>query len=354
MRLGKLLIISFIMKEWSPEWSTNFQKTTVKRPLCKNSWKLEAVSHDKEELDVERVKLQIKKFDGFLARWKHASRELLGTLRFSERVCISCFISALRPITSFVRWHLHVNGKSARGGYGGRASINQKANLKKGQQPARCVTTPKSCRTANSQECRYFEKIVSSTEARLRFFGIGTSRLYLASLSFLIISALFNSFKCIDARASKPYLPLVGGFRWFTSSCKSEVSSRIYRWNFSLRVSSSRPLRLFRKVVTIRETIDSIPFRYVSVAIGPGYNFRQVGPLKWRHGERCKTKRFLPHLWRARETSIISSRYFCHEGTRWTRWHRAMFNTFPVGAPRVWRFCLMHNAHASSLCWQRF
>lgn len=86
-----------------------------------------------------------------------------------------------------------------------------------------------------------------------------------------------------------------------------------------------------------------------------GYSFRQVGPSKWRHGERCKTKRFLlPFMACAGETSIISSRYFCHEDTRWTRWLRAMFNTFPVGAPRVWRFCLMHNAHASSLRRLRF
>ena len=86
-----------------------------------------------------------------------------------------------------------------------------------------------------------------------------------------------------------------------------------------------------------------------------GYSFRQVGPSKWRHGERCKTKRFLlPFMACAGETSIISSRYFCHEDTRWTRWLRAMFNTFPVDAPRVWRFCLMHNAHASSLRRPRF
>lgn len=65
-----------------------------------------------------------------------------------------------------------------------------------------------------------------------------------------------------------------------------------------------------------------------------GYSFRQVGSSKWRHGERCKTKRFLlPFMTCAGETSIISSRYFCHEDTRWTRWLRAMFNTFPVGAP---------------------
>lgn len=86
---------------------------------------------------------------------------------FSEaRVCISCFISALRPITSFVRWHLHVNGKSERAGIRQpRAGINQKGNLKKGLQPARCVTTPKGCRTANPQECHYLKEIVSLTRA---------------------------------------------------------------------------------------------------------------------------------------------------------------------------------------------
>lgn len=85
--------------------------------------------------------------------------------RSPKRVCISCFISALRPITSFVRWHLHVNGKSGRAGIRRpRAGINQKGNLKKGLQPAQCVTTPKGCRTANPQECHYLkEKIVSLT-----------------------------------------------------------------------------------------------------------------------------------------------------------------------------------------------
>lgn len=75
------------------------------------------------------------------ARFLESSR-ILGAL--PKRVCISCFISALRPITSFVRWHLHVNGKSALArslAHAGirrpRAGINQKGNLKKGLQPAR-------------------------------------------------------------------------------------------------------------------------------------------------------------------------------------------------------------------------
>lgn len=115
----------------------------------------------------------------------------------------------------------------------------------------------------------------------------------------------------------------------------------------------------------IRETTDPISFRRAlpdpgPIAVDRDGNFRQVAPSKWRHGERCETKRFLPAFMAmhsltcerasAHETSIISSRYFCHEGTRWTQLgSRAMFNTFPVDTPRVWRFCLMHNAHASSL-----
>lgn len=54
-----------------------------------------------------------------------------------------------------------------------RTGINQKGNLKKGLQPAQCVTTPKGCRTANSQECRYLEKIVSRTRAMSNFFYNG-------------------------------------------------------------------------------------------------------------------------------------------------------------------------------------
>lgn len=104
--------------------------------------------------------------------WKRASRVLASARRSPKRVCVSCFISALRPITSFVRWHLHVNGKSERAGIRWpRAGINQKGNLKKGLQPARCITTPKGCRTANSQECRYFEEIVSLTKTVAFFFS---------------------------------------------------------------------------------------------------------------------------------------------------------------------------------------
>lgn len=97
-------------------------------------------------------------------RGRRGGSRVLASARSPKRVCISCFISALRPITSFVRWHLHVNGKSGRAGIRRpRAGINQKGNLKKGLQPARCVTMPKGCRTTNSQKCRYFEEIVNKS-----------------------------------------------------------------------------------------------------------------------------------------------------------------------------------------------
>lgn len=141
-------------------------------------------------------------------------------------------------------------------------------------------------------------------------------------------------------------------------------SSQLFLMNFFTRVFFSAAHCTWTFVAI---TFAKRPFRYPSVMfstmwwssqshrVHTGYSFRQVGPSKWRHGERCKTKRFLlPFMACAGETSIISSRYFCHEDTRWTRWLRAMFNTFPVDAPRVWRFCLMHNAHASSLRPPRF
>lgn len=60
------------------------------------------------------------------------------------------------------------------------ADINQKGNLKKGPtvQPARCVTTPKGCRTANSQECRYLEKTVSLSVVSSFHMDIPKSRVH--------------------------------------------------------------------------------------------------------------------------------------------------------------------------------
>lgn len=101
-------------------------------------------------------------------------RELADTRRFSKarlhflfhKRATSNYI--VRAVASACKWEKRARVRARVGIRRPLAGINQKGNLKKGLQPARCVTTPKGCRTANSQECRYLEEIASLARERER------------------------------------------------------------------------------------------------------------------------------------------------------------------------------------------